>query len=110
MGMETDNPFEKVLDRLREKGWNQKRWGGPEGPNCMYGAIYYTQPGQALSESWMSQMLYHIVGDQYRNRVNDNMDNRVMLFNDHPDTTFSDIERVLEKAAVKWEEERVMRG
>ena len=104
MGVETDNPFEKVLDRLREKGWTKKQFGESEGPNCIRGAAGYS----GLSV-WTDVIgpLRPIVQAEYKDRLGDT--EIIAGFNDHPDTTFSDVERVLEKAAVKWEEERVLR-
>lgn len=100
----SDNPFEKVLDRLREKGWRREKYGAPEGPNCIAGAAL--QIGVLNHGYWRdhptAQLLESIVISEYRFDC-------IPDFNDHPDTTFSDVERVLEKAAVKWEEERVMR-
>lgn len=101
--METDNPFEKVLDRLREKGWMKGELGEPTGPNCMVGGAHYTVGAVFLN--WAIPTT--IIKDQYPGRGGPH--GFVDVFNDHPDTTFTDVERVLEKAAVKWEEERVMR-
>lgn len=105
--METDNPFEKVLDRLREKGWAKGRGGDSHGPNCIIGAL-----GRELSTSLTKiaeSFLAPVILDQYPGQLTKRGSRILVRFNDHPDTTFTDVERVLEKAAVKWEEERVMR-
>lgn len=105
MIIETDNPFEKVLDRLREKGWMKHNFGTENGPNCIRGAaLKKGVPGW----DFLIPALTPIIMDQYRDRVWGGIE-CVASFNDHPDTTFADVERVLEKAAVKWEEERVLR-
>lgn len=103
--MGTDNPFEKVLDRLREKGWMKGESGDDAGPNCIMGAYC------RVWKFGPDQMIGQIARDQYPDRVgwHENLVEAAQ-FNDHPDTTFSDVERVLEKAAVKWEEERVLRN
>ena len=104
VAIETDNPFEKVLDRLREKGWRQGSMGDLEkGPNCIAGA------GNSVLMAHHYRILESILDDQYPERTSGRMC-PTPNFNDHPDTTFSDVERVLEKAAVKWEEERVLRN
>ena len=98
---ETDNPFEKMLDRLREKGWKKGDIGPPDGPYCIVGAAHWGKIWVRWDE------LTDIILSQFPDR---NITcGFVDIFNDHPDTTFADVERVLEKAAVKWEEERVMR-
>ena len=103
--METDNPFEKVLDRLREKGWMQGDFGKGSGPNCLVGAAK-----EALGRGWVPVIkeLDKTVEAQYAERRLGRLC-PIPNFNDHPDTTFTDVERVLEKAAVKWEEDRILR-
>ena len=106
---ETDNPFEKVLDRLREKGWHKGSFGHESGPNCIVGAGLLSEAITADATGyWGSSPVVHllvgVIAEHY------NQTGGVAHFNDHPDTTFEDVERVLEKAAVKWEEERVMRN
>ena len=103
----TDNPFEKVLDRLREKGWIKGRYHMDES-SCLLGAammeraVYWFSCGLTANNT----LIVSIIESQYPDRIEFGV---VPDFNDHPDTTFEDVEKVLEKAAVKWEEERVMR-
>lgn len=33
--MDEGNPFEKVLDRLREKGWTKRSFRKPNGHECL---------------------------------------------------------------------------
>lgn len=98
------NPFEGVLDRLREKGWRKDGLGDDEGPNCLYGG----QIQSGADYNIFRNVLTPIITDQYPDRVCNDL-TTIVPFNNHPDTTFADVERVLEKAAVKWEEERVLR-
>lgn len=105
--METDNPFEKVLDRLRERGWMKGDYwyyDNVHGPTCMLGAAIQT----GVSSDLLEIKVPTIIQAQYPERFTRH-GAVVPFFNDHPDTTLADVERVLEKAAVKWEEERVMR-
>lgn len=106
--IETDNPFEKVLDRLREKGWQKGWFGDHRGPNCLVGAHMNTYCSTIKQFKQWTDNLIPILLAQYPDRIKGSMA-EIPNFNDHPDTTFTDVERVLEKAAVKWEEERVMR-
>ena len=99
-----DNPAEKILDRLREKGWIKGRLGTAGGPNCMAGAGLF----QGLK---CKALILSIIREQYPDRSTfPEWEVTIPSFNDHPDTTFADVERVLEKAAGKWEEERVING
>lgn len=100
---ETDNPFEKVLDRLREKGWCKGGFDGPDGSHCIVGAF------RGFLSMARLQSLEGILREQYPDRIAGRLC-PIPNFNDHPDTTFADVERVLEKAAIKWEEERVLRN
>ena len=100
----TDNPFEKVLDRLREKGWHKGSFYGPGDSSCILGASMSVGVKKGFLPT-----LRPLIEDQYPDRAYSYLNGSVSSFNDHPDTTFTDVERVLEKAAVKWEEERVMR-
>lgn len=104
----TDNPFEKVLDRLREFGWIKGRYHKDEA-SCLLGASIHTSTTRWFTNNDISDnsLIKAIIDAEYPDRVEP--DTQVVSFNDHPDTTFADVERVLEKAAVKWEEERVMR-
>ena len=108
LNMETDNPFEWVLDRLREKGWMKGSFGPTHGPNCLVGASQNV-PLPGIGWERLCDRVDMVVKEQYPERRKGSLAT-VPNFNDHPDTTFSDVERVLEKAAVKWEEERVLRN
>ena len=100
-----DNPFEVMLDRLRHVGWQQGHEGGISGPNCLHGAARYT------GITGYGAFILTIIQEQYpEHSAFPGWQPTIMSFNDHPDTTFADVERVLEKAAVKWEEERVLNG
>lgn len=116
------NPFEAALDRLRARGWIKDHVGYSTGPNCIRGALLFE--GSAVDAVDVSfwkithleprlnaAIILEVIREHYRDRCRNLATGRgVSLFNDHPDTTFADVERVLEKAAVKWEEERVLRN
>ena len=108
VGVETDNPYKKVLDRLRQRGWHKGSFGDRRGPNCLVGAHMQTHCSTIKQFKQWTEDIIGIILVQYPDRINGSMA-EIPNFNDHPDTTFEDVERVLEKAAVKWEEERVMR-
>lgn len=100
-----DNPGEMILDRLRSHGWCKQDFGDAEGPNCIAGAAHEVE-----AEDYFQHTLVWVIDEQYPGRMEAGPHSNVPNFNDHPDTTFADVERVLEKAAVKWEEERVLRN
>lgn len=109
MGEVMDNPAERVLDVLRLRGWSKGESFGPNGQRCVGAACEI--PG-GMSEP--VTLIARIINEHYADRTVEHICNTSMAtivsFNDHPDTTFADVERVLEKAAVKWEEERVLRN
>lgn len=105
----TDNPFELVLDRLREKGWRKNGFGDWTGPNCIVGAHMTLNNETNKNFRSFRTFLVSIIHEHYSDRSEGRLET-IPNFNDHPDTTFADVERVLEKAAVKWEEERVLRN
>lgn len=105
----SDNPAENILDALRKNGWGKGQSVSKDGAICV---------GHACEWSMMSMdktlgALLPVLNEQFPERLNW-MHYKIGLgpvvaFNDHPDTTFADVERVLEKAAIRWEEGRVLR-
>lgn len=109
MGGEMDNRPEEALDRLRTHGWTKGASMNSRGEMCIGGACETGEVGFSPA----IQAIATVIRDQFPERVRDAINPSmgiVVRFNDHPDTTFADVERVLEKAAVKWEEERVLRN
>lgn len=94
-----------VLERLQTHGWHKNTYGGAEGPNCLLGAIKAVKAQaegveySAVHGTWsnpLTNIIQEVVVEQYSDDI--------AGFNDLPDTTFDDVERVLEKAQILWEE------
>lgn len=97
----TDNPFRKALE-----GWTEDQWikgdatrtvGARITGMCLIGRISVMCPGQIAKAD---PILRPLVKEQFPGRAHGPVD-----FNDHPDTTFEDVCQVLEKAAVRWDEQ-----
>lgn len=75
---------------------------------CSIGLLSFAlngNPNMAVGEC--GKVLADIIRENYPDRLptfsyDDN--GIIMHFNDHPDTTFEDVERVFEKAEVAWDE------
>jgi hypothetical protein len=76
---------------------------------CSVGLLSWAMNGTTSSElGECGEVLANIIREHYPERVtapNSTSANSVIMhFNDHPDTTFEDVERVFEKAEVAWDE------
>lgn len=85
----------KTLDVLRREGWAKGVFNSREPtPHCLYGAM--VRAGLTNSESMrLATALRRRIAAEFPERVADG--GGVMEFNDDPDTTFADVEMVLEK-------------
>jgi len=112
----SDNIYRQMLDYLRENGWWKGNMFGPVNKVCILGAYKcvsqyssYRIANQSLLKEELSE-LFDVVADNFYERAttdsNGGFDDRpwVPWFNDHKDTTFADVEFVLEKAAIMRDE------
>jgi hypothetical protein len=88
--------YDAVAQRLKEKGWQQGSFGGPEGPNCVVGALLEVHPFTMIDLS----DLRDVIAEQYPESVG----RRITQVNDDPFMTLDGILTVLDKAARKVEE------
>lgn len=95
-----ENPYARALERLRVKGWCKYKSGTEEGPNCVSGALAYVTNDNVLLDKRL-EFVSRIVEELYPSEWGWTT---VPTFNDRSDITFEDVEVVLEKAAVRWEE------
>lgn len=97
-----DGNYLAVRDYLVEHGWIKgdmySDWAADTPAACLVGAFEKAYPLGAQRVS-----LADIIRENYGDRVADTPF-PVSRFNDHPDTTWQDIEMVLEKAQAKLEE------
>lgn len=100
------NPIEQAKVRLAGGSkWLKGDIGDYYGTGdvCVMGAI--PMHGDLLCGALAAdEILKDVVLEQYPDRMTEGSKHPVAKFNDHPDTVWSDVERVLEKASVKWDE------
>lgn len=96
----------ELLERLRTHGWCKGTYGTGSGPNCILGAwkaveaekqgIYQNRVRGAFVNPCV-KIINSVLDEQYGHAD-------IPFFNDSLDTTFEDVETVLEKAQVRWNE------
>lgn len=111
---EEGNPYRDALRLLRHVGWTKGISRAPDGRRCLIGA----------DMSSCDNLLMGVVREQFPDRIHYDPSRSTKAlgvfqkpdapisyeygalanFNNHPDTVFSDIELVLEKTAVRYEE------
>jgi hypothetical protein len=93
----------RVLARLRASGWSKT--GRSEGRKvCLlgaYGQELYGSPDAAIA-TYRFQALQQVILEQYPGKYPPNL--VVPKFNDDPDVTWDDVEKMLEKAVAKEQE------
>lgn len=100
--MNNINTFEKMLDLLQDgRRWIKGQTYSATGM-CLMGAYMSIHQGYNSCEGF--EILKAIIGEQYPDRTLKPTCASVASFNDHKDTVWEDVERVLEKAVVQWEE------
>lgn len=102
--MDEINGARAALEVLRRDGWCKGKWTAPTGEHCISGAAIEAgtslyQPGPHGDCTSFGHALYDVIDEQFPDRPMS-----VVGFNDHKDTTFADVELVLEKAALKLDE------
>ena len=99
--------------------WTQKKFSTPGGTrHCLLGAMYGIDATNNGVDEWdvdfaapEVRVLAEVIAEQYPERmcygfcdVEDDASLIVVSFNDHRDTSFADVDRVLDKAVVKSQE------
>lgn len=86
------------LEVLRRDGWYKGGLQDARGARCINGALMVA-PSSILHISG-------VILEQFPDRVKlyANGSPSIAFFNDHPDTTFADVELVLEKAQIRYDE------
>jgi hypothetical protein len=103
------NKIDAMLSQLREYGWTKEEYFGDDGTCCILGA--HKNQVQIGNESGYSNLVGAVILEQYPDRLDiaPHLGATTWVyipeFNDHEDTTFADVELVLEKASLRLEEE-----
>lgn len=106
-----DTRIGEALDLLRECGWTKRAIGhGPNGERCIMSALgvetaeVHGPRTQAFFEALYADRaaIEDVIIEQFGTFPTDTL---VPNWNDHPDTAFADVERVMQKAEAKRLEE-----
>jgi hypothetical protein len=100
----TMNPIEQVRERLDGgRKWCKRSLADDDGSFCLIGAAVRQQPLLVVRSV---PLIVAVVQEQYPDRVAWFAvgGGVVSSFNDHPDTTWADVDAVLDKASVLWDE------
>lgn len=108
---QSENPIEKIRARLDGGNKWVKGTLSNESGYCMIGAA------KAEGVRLYGDVIGEVIVEQYADRVSPFYRDVVRLhpsvgipgFNDHEDTVWSDVELVLDKASLRWEESRAAR-
>ena len=92
----------EVLRGLRTCGWAKGTFRDANGAMCIRGAMSNAGSLTQVARRDLYERLLIVIRAEYPGRLTrgEILDPEpVAAFNDHPDTTFTDVERVLEKVA-----------
>lgn len=108
---------QKVKEIISQRGWCKGSMEKTDGSVCLLGAARAAHVQEERNPGWHYSpaitALSKVIQEQYPERVTGATEepipgipwvgdyDHVWIFNDHADTTYEDIERVLEKAAVE---------
>lgn len=106
----------KALETLREQGWIKYKLFNKQGAHCARGALMHAVTGNddaiGMWDIWDTvskedRLLNEVARELFPDRY-DGMEvgGDLICFNNHPDTTFEDVEQVFEKAILR-EQERI---
>jgi len=92
------------LEILRRDGWCKGTVLNDSGERCLIGALKLSP----FAHPWDSRIILivdEVVREQFPDRIGGYKGRHIADFNDHPDTTFADVELVLEKAQLRFDEQ-----
>lgn len=103
----------ETLDYLASRGWHKGGFEAADGGMCMLGANRWVHcgttsilhPGLEDATRTDTEAMMAVIVEQFPDRIRSNSSiYQVADFNNHKDTTFEDVQRVLEKAAIRTDE------
>lgn len=97
------NSAEQILDLLKSSGWckgNSVRYNGVTRKHeyCLLGAAQQLGFTQRLTGIKLAPVVTEQFPERVESALRSNPAHVVVTFNDHPETTFEDVQMVLEKA------------
>lgn len=94
-----ENPITQMLQLIRDRGWTQHQYENKKGSLCIYGAHDQLGPRSHAT----LQIIRQTIKEQFPKY--ESSGTIIVSFNDSCDRRIADIEMVLEKAAVKYDEQ-----
>lgn len=91
------NMAQEALDILHKYGWHQGSIGSTDEGFCIGGALCMARPNFGYEPETV--VIENVIAEQFPDRYDP--ERRFARFNDHAETTFSDVECVLEKASIE---------
>lgn len=100
------NPIREAAKRL-PGAWYQGEMSSPDGTKCCglghVGNVLGSSYSNEFLDAW--SIMDKVAEEQYPDRVFNSDLAMFPAFNDHPDTTEDEVVAVMEKAAVRWDEQ-----
>lgn len=108
------NRIREAIEVLARRGWTQGAFTDDAGRHCLQGALYEAHGCQPRLQGRLTRtvpdpgvtadirLVNEVIAAEYPDRVGAV---GVSRFNDHPETTVEDVLRVLEKSAVRRDEQ-----
>ncbi len=99
------NRFDLGLARIKKYGWIKGKLGHKTYGFCLLGSMYMLEGEENYGiKAQQEKLLLGVIKEQYPIIYDNFLSPTVDKFNDHDDIGQEDVEMVLEKAAVKWDE------
>ncbi len=97
----TDNPYLRAIEIIKERGWWQGDWEGPNGEVCIARSLViagHPQPAFSLRLQEAMQTVAHMLTKPERRLGPGD-------WNDAPERTVEDVYLALKHAAADWDDE-----
>ncbi len=107
------NTIREAIDVLARGGWTKEAFTDEAGRHCLQGALYEAHGLRAVGDGQVGRpvsgelandvrLVNQVIWDQFPERAGAV---GISRFNDHPETTVDDVIRVMEKAAIRKNEQ-----
>ena len=95
----TENIYTQALAILRKNGWSKDYRESADGSHCILGALDVACGHKLDYDDHLLEPLNQLAEENFADRAFHGIYPSAIAVNDNPETTFADIESLLEKAA-----------